>query len=271
MVKKAATDLINNVQIEMMRVRGLEVVGGEPDEHALSEIHCEKDVLQEHARHFITRVEAIITIQQWQAFEQLTIECKNWIHQQLDNTQRSLNYILSDSQKQMIYQDTHTLKEELGDLIDEYSIVKPSSHNTATSAASSNTLTLSLKNQLNYILDPYIEEYEAWVETAEANLGVLNGEESEVYLQQNDNGMDFMDEIQEIEEYEDNAEYPNSALLSAENFYLSVILIVIIALGTFLYMNRKKRATNNSSSAADSQVSKYKSLNGSFNNQQLIL
>lgn len=78
--------------------------------------------------------------------------------------------------------------------------------------------------------------------------------------------MDFMDEIQEIEEYEDNAEYPNSALLSAENFYLSVILIVIIALGTFLYMNRKKRATNNSSSAADSQVSKYKSLNGSFNN-----
>lgn len=151
-------------------------------------------------------------MQQWKAFEQLTIECKDWIHQQLDNTQRSLNYILSESQKKIIYQDTHTLKEELGDLIDEYSIVKPSQHSPTTSAttSSSNTLTLSLKDQLNYILDPYLDEYEAWVETAEADLGVLNGQESEqLFLLQKDNGMDFMDEIQEIEEYEDNAEYPN--------------------------------------------------------------
>ena len=37
--------MINNVQIEMTRVRGLEVVGGEPDEHALYEIHSEKQIM----------------------------------------------------------------------------------------------------------------------------------------------------------------------------------------------------------------------------------
>jgi UDP-glucose 6-dehydrogenase len=42
MVRQAALDLITNIHIEMMRVRGIEVPGHEPDEHELSEIHSER-------------------------------------------------------------------------------------------------------------------------------------------------------------------------------------------------------------------------------------
>lgn len=61
-VRQAALDLINNVHIEMLRVRGIEVPGHEPDEHSLSEIHSERQIIVEHVRHFLDRVEAIISL-----------------------------------------------------------------------------------------------------------------------------------------------------------------------------------------------------------------
>ena len=49
----------------------------------------------EHARHFVERVESIITIVQWKEFEKLTIDCKSWVQQELVETEKSLNYMLS--------------------------------------------------------------------------------------------------------------------------------------------------------------------------------
>ena len=55
----------------------------------------------------------------------MTTECKSWIKTELKEAQTALDYILSPSQKHAIMEDTHLLEHELGDLIDEYSIIKP--------------------------------------------------------------------------------------------------------------------------------------------------
>ena len=95
----------------MVRVRNLEVVGGEPDARALQEIHSQKQIMQRHARHFLDKVEAIITINQFREFEKLTTECKSWIKTELKEAQTALDYILSPSQKQAIMEDTQTLEQ----------------------------------------------------------------------------------------------------------------------------------------------------------------
>ena len=102
----------------------------------------ERSIILEHARHFVEKVEAIITIQQWKQFEKLTIDCKSWVRQELQETQKSLNFMLSESQKQAILSDTENLKQQLGSLIDEYSIVKQSS----------NQLVLALRNDFEEII-----------------------------------------------------------------------------------------------------------------------
>ena len=94
----------------MIRVRNLEVVGGEPDAQALQVIHSQKYIMQGHARHFLDKVEAIITINQFREFEKLTTECKSWIKTELKEAQTALDYILSPSQKQAIMEDTQTLE-----------------------------------------------------------------------------------------------------------------------------------------------------------------
>lgn len=38
----------------------------EPDEHEKSELRTEREILKEHAKHFLDKIEAIITIGQWQ-------------------------------------------------------------------------------------------------------------------------------------------------------------------------------------------------------------
>ena len=62
-VTQAAIDFINNVQNEKLRVRGFEVPGQEIDEHLKAEVRNERQILEEHARHFLDRVENIITVQ----------------------------------------------------------------------------------------------------------------------------------------------------------------------------------------------------------------
>jgi len=69
------------------------------DIHAqtLVKLSDERSIILEHARHFVQKVEALITIQQWKEFEKLTIDCKNWVHQELEETQKALNFMLSES------------------------------------------------------------------------------------------------------------------------------------------------------------------------------
>ena len=94
-MRQAALDLITNVHIEMDRVRGVEVPGHEPDEHLLSEIHSERQIIEEHVHHFLDRVEAVISFQQWLEFKKLTQECKDWVHREMDETAKAMDYILS--------------------------------------------------------------------------------------------------------------------------------------------------------------------------------
>ena len=42
----------------------------------------------EHARHFVTKVESIITIMQWKEFEKLTNDCKTWVKDEVAETQK---------------------------------------------------------------------------------------------------------------------------------------------------------------------------------------
>ena len=65
-----------------------------------------------------------------------------------------------------IQSDTHHLREQLGSLIDEYSIVKPDQASNGHEAIRDyelTQLTLSLKDDMNSILSPenhYVEERE---------------------------------------------------------------------------------------------------------------
>ena len=78
----------------------------------------------------------------------LTNECKSWIKQELKEAQTALDYILSPSQKQAIMDDTHTLQQELGDLIDEYSIIKP-----VQGILKSNNAELTLRDEFSNLLN----------------------------------------------------------------------------------------------------------------------
>jgi len=109
----------------MLSVRGIEVPGREKDAHTVSQIHSERQVVEEHVRHFLDRVEASISLQQWRQFEDLTTECKNWVVRELAETKKSLDYVLSEQQMKTVLDKTRNLKKELSSVIDEYAIVKP--------------------------------------------------------------------------------------------------------------------------------------------------
>ena len=61
-MKAIAQDFVANVHNEMLRVRGFEVVGREVDEHEREAVRSERQIIEEHARHFLDRIESIITI-----------------------------------------------------------------------------------------------------------------------------------------------------------------------------------------------------------------
>ena len=52
--------------------------------------------------------------------------------------------------------------------------------------------------------------------------------------------------------------------ISSENFFLSCIFVIVILLGLFLYLTRKRQMAR----PIDSQVSKYKSLSASYTTNQ---
>lgn len=54
--------MIVNVHVEMDRIHGKQVVGGEHDEHQIGSIISEKEILKEHAKHFLDKVEAVISV-----------------------------------------------------------------------------------------------------------------------------------------------------------------------------------------------------------------
>ena len=39
-------------------------------------MHIERDIIKEHARHFLDTVESLISMSQWHKFDKLTKECK---------------------------------------------------------------------------------------------------------------------------------------------------------------------------------------------------
>ena len=84
----------------------------------------------------------------------MTNECKSWIKQELTEAQTALDYILSPSQKKAIMDDTHTLEQELGDLIDEYSIIKP-----VQGILKSNNAQLTIRDEFSNLLN-YHNEHE---------------------------------------------------------------------------------------------------------------
>lgn len=47
------------------------------------------------------------------------------MHTDIEETNKMLSYLLSPSQMQQIIVDTHKLQQDLGSLVDEYSIAKP--------------------------------------------------------------------------------------------------------------------------------------------------
>ena len=195
----------------------------------------------EHARHFVTKVESIITIMQWKEFEKLTNDCKTWVKDEVAETQKQLNFILSEEQKQLIQKDTKQLQDQLGKLIDEYSIVKQSSNG------------LAIRDDFEDIIDQQIPTgYDA-----------INEHEmqEDLQLQQKPNGWDFEEEIGVAEEVES---WTGLLGVSYENYFLGIMFMIIILLGLFLYLTRKRQQAR----PMDSQVSKYKSLSASYGPNQ---
>lgn len=74
-------------------------------------------------------------------------QCQDWIHTELNEASRVLDYILSPEQKKVVLADEHTLRQELSSVIEEYAIVRP--------GAAANGMTLGLRNDLASILDGY--------------------------------------------------------------------------------------------------------------------
>ena len=58
----------------------------------------ERDIIKEHVRTFLDRVESLISLAQWQKFDELTKECKTWITRELSETSRALNFLLDQDQ-----------------------------------------------------------------------------------------------------------------------------------------------------------------------------
>lgn len=65
-VHKASLDFVNNVRTEQMRARGLEQPGTtEIAPHSQKLMSIERDIIKEHVRHFLEKVESLISMSQW--------------------------------------------------------------------------------------------------------------------------------------------------------------------------------------------------------------
>ena len=66
---EAAIDLIKNVRVEMARIHNLEysfetpLEAGDIHNTRLQKMSDEKEIIQEHARHFLHKVESLISIE----------------------------------------------------------------------------------------------------------------------------------------------------------------------------------------------------------------
>ena len=116
-VRQASLDLVKNVHIEMLRIRGIEVPGVEPDQHTRDQITSERQIVEEHVRHWIDRVERMISMPQMREFAKLTNECKDWVTRELQQTQQSLTALLSREQMVAIQTHTRELQQALSSVI----------------------------------------------------------------------------------------------------------------------------------------------------------
>ena len=62
-----------------------------------------------------------------------------------------------------------------------------------------------------------------------------------MYLEQKDNAFEFDESVEEFEEMQGSNQERSPNDLSEENFFLSMILMVVIFLGILLYITRKKQ------------------------------
>jgi len=85
----------------------------------------ERDIVKEHVRHFLDRVESLISIAQWHQFDALTNECKSWIQRELLETTKALNFLLTPDQIMQVKAITRKLNAQLASIIQEYAIVTP--------------------------------------------------------------------------------------------------------------------------------------------------
>ena len=144
-----------------------------------------------------------------------------------------------------IQKDTQNLKKELSSVIEEYSIVKPK--------ASTNEMVLGIRKDLNEVLHAHTGHYSH----DPFGQDETSYDEDLKFLKQQANGMEFDEEIEEIEE---SLAPDQEQMLSEENLFLSLIFAVLLILAIVLYFTRKRRMNRQ----YNSQVTKYKSLSASF-------
>ena len=61
------------------------------NEHSQKLMITGRRVIKEHVRHFLDRIESLISIAQWHQFDELTKKCKQWIQTELLETAKALN------------------------------------------------------------------------------------------------------------------------------------------------------------------------------------
>ena len=91
LVHQASLDFVNTVYKEQMRARHLEQPGETMNEHSQKLMITGRRVIKEHVRHFLDRIESLISIAQWHQFDELTKKCKQWIQTELLETAKALN------------------------------------------------------------------------------------------------------------------------------------------------------------------------------------
>ena len=101
-MRQAALDFILSVRTEQARVHQLAEWYEKPLERGqiqtkqITQLKDERSIILEHARQFVSKVESIITIMQWKEFEKLTSDCKTWVKDEVAETHKKLNFILSE-------------------------------------------------------------------------------------------------------------------------------------------------------------------------------
>ena len=75
--------------------------------------------------------------------------------------------------------------------------------------------------------------HEATADSGHSDVGFVG-------LSQSQNGWGYEEEIGELEEVEGWKSLGSSLGISAENFFLALILIIVVFLGIFLYVTRKR-------------------------------